>query len=142
MTSGEARLGNVNRKQVLVMLGQEEVPTPPKVPVQAPPAPAPAPVSAPAPVVGSVKPVTPSSITVTAPQVNSNPQQQPAQQRIMANLKDGRKVLVLPKNVLAAFQARQKQPAVPTPPKVPLQIASAQPLLQLRKLRSRKRSRI
>ena len=66
--------------------------------------------------------------------MNSNPQQQPesstnttpvakiaSQQTIMANLpqsvikqgqfiiKDGKKVLVLPQNVLAAHQARQKQ---------------------------------
>ena len=58
LASGEAKLGNVNGKQVLVMLEYEKsaptpqaaVPTPPKVPVQAPPAPAPAPALAPPPV--------------------------------------------------------------------------------------------
>ena len=67
LTSGEARLGNVNRKQVLVMLGQEESPPPaqtavstsPQVLVQAPPASVT--------VGGNLKSVTPlTSIIVTA----------------------------------------------------------------------------
>ena len=61
LASGEAKLGNVNGKQVLVMLGQEETPAPAPAPAPAPPPKAPTP---PAP---AVKPVTTlSSITVTA----------------------------------------------------------------------------
>ena len=64
LASEEAKIGNVNGKQVLVMMGQEEAPPtlPAAIPTQ---------VQCP-PVGGSVKPVTPlTSITVTAQLVQS-----------------------------------------------------------------------